>query len=137
VEEAAVSATPIWGRTHQLMAQSDLLLTKSGTSTLEASVFGTPMVAIYLMSRVSYHLMEWMLAIPHYALPNIVVGRRVVPEAYQMFATSEHIADSALRLLDGENLAAARADLAEVKAKLGEPGASKRAAEAILRSIRE
>jgi lipid-A-disaccharide synthase len=72
-----------------------------------------------------------------YAMANLVAGRRVVPELIQQDFTPERVASEAIRVLtDPAHAAAVRLALREVRAKLGEPGASRRAAHAVLEVAR-
>ncbi|MGC8666765.1 MAG: lipid-A-disaccharide synthase [Chthonomonadales bacterium] len=119
------------GRTYDVMAYSDVLLVCSGSATLEAAILGTPMVIVYRGSRImelEYKLRR-LHRIEHIGMPNIVCGRRVVPELIQRDATPQALAEHALRfLLEPETRAATKAALEEVRAALGEPGATARVA---------
>jgi lipid-A-disaccharide synthase len=120
---------------YRVMAAADLLLVASGTATLEAACYGTPMVVLYRLSSVSYALARALVrGVSHISLPNIVAGRGVVPELIQGRATPDGVAAAALLLL-GDEVARAgqRAALIEVRARLGEAGAGLRAARAVLR----
>ena len=62
------------------MAASDLLLVASGTATLEAACYGTPMVVLYRLSSCPTRLARVLVrGVSHISLPNIVAGREVVP----------------------------------------------------------
>jgi lipid-A-disaccharide synthase len=123
------------GRTYDCMAASDLLITASGTATLEAAILGVPMVIIYRGSpimRLEYSLRKSILE-DFIGMPNIIADRGVCPELINEDATPEAIADIALSLLgDDERLRRMKSELAEVSAALGEPGAVDRAARAVL-----
>lgn len=123
------------GGAHRVMAAADLVLVASGTATLEAACYGTPMVVVYRLSSTSYTLARLLVrGVSHISLPNIVAGREVVPELIQGRATAEGVARAALRLLeDGVARAEQRAALLEVRGRLGEAGAAGRAARAVLR----
>jgi lipid-A-disaccharide synthase len=122
------------GRTQELMSAADFALAKSGTTTLELACFGVPMIALYPISRWQYHLVaRWFITTPYLSLPNAVAGRKIIPEYYLYWGPPEPIAAEAVEILtNAERNRKMRADLAEVRAKLGEPGASERAAEAAL-----
>ncbi len=122
------------GRTPELMAAADFALAKSGTTTLELACFGVPMIALYPVSRWQYHLVaRWFITTPFLSLPNAVAGRKIIPEYYLYWGPPEPIAAEAVEILTNvERNRQMRADLAEVRGKLGEPGASERAAEAAL-----
>ena len=129
-----VEPTVIAGRTHDVMLASDLLLIASGTATLEAGLLGTPMVVTYQGPLLSYIIFGMLLCPGHLALANIVAEKNVVPELYMVNARPEKIAASALDILrDGGD--AMRRELGVIREKLGQPGASARAAEEILKII--
>jgi lipid-A-disaccharide synthase len=111
------------------IANSHLALCASGTATLEVGLLGTPMIVLYRLARWSYLLARLLVRLPHFAMVNLVLGREVVPELLQGEAEPERIGAEALRLLgDPEARARVRAGLAELRPRLGEGGASARAA---------
>ena len=122
------------GKTYELMAGADLLLVASGTATLEAGIIGTPMIVTYKLAPFTAFL-AWLLVrgVPHISLANLVAGREVVPELTQLRATPKAIARAALKMIREGRLAQMADELAaEVRPRLGEPGASGRAADEIL-----
>src|SRR5918996_5048911 len=121
------------GDTYAVMRAADLLLVNSGTATLEAALLGTPTVVCYRMSRLSEAWVRLLVRVPWIALPNITLGRRVVPELYQRAFTTEAVAVEALRLLDTPAVRAAQREAFEgLAGVLGEPGVGHRAAQRIL-----
>jgi lipid-A-disaccharide synthase len=111
------------------IADSHLALCASGTATLEVGLLGTPMVVVYRLASWTYLLARLLVRLPNFALVNLVLGREVVPELLQGEAEPERIAAEALRLLaDPEARGRQRAGLAELRPRLGEGGASARAA---------
>ena len=124
-------------RTPELMAASDLLLVASGTSTLEAAIYGTPMIVTYKLNPVTAYLVGPIVYMntKDFSLVNIVAGKRVVPEYYQPYAKPELIAREAVSLVRDGKLPAMREALGEVRRKLGSPGASRRAAEEVLKVL--
>lgn len=126
------------GEAYRVMAAADLLLTASGTATLEAACYGTPMVVLYRLSALSHALARLVVrGVAHISLPNIVAGRGLVPELIQGRATAAEVARAALILLRDEAARAAqRAGLGEIRARLGQAGAGERAARAVLREGR-
>jgi lipid-A-disaccharide synthase len=116
------------------LAASRAVLAKSGTGSLEACLHGTPTVVVYrvpgpltlLASRV-------LLSVPWFSSPNLVAGRRIVPEfALAKEREWEQVTEAVGELLaDGPVRAQCCADLAELRQRLGEPGASQRAAYAL------
>jgi lipid-A-disaccharide synthase len=111
------------------IADSHLALCASGTATLEVGLLGTPMIVLYRLAWWTYVLARLLVRLPNFAMVNLVLGREVVPELLQGEAEPERIAAEASRLLaDGEARARLRAGLAELRPRLGEGGASARAA---------
>jgi lipid-A-disaccharide synthase len=123
----------VWNRTPEVMAASDLLITASGTSTIEAAIHGTPMIVTYKVSTLSALTLGPLIRVRNYALVNIVAGREIMPEYYQFRAKPELIAREALSILHGDRLGEMRRQLADVRRKLGSPGASRRAAAEVLK----
>lgn len=123
------------GEAYRVMAAADVLLVASGTATLEAACYGTPMVVLYRLSAVSHALARRLVrGVSHIGLPNIVAGREIVREFVQGQATPDAVAGAALELLEDDVARAAqRAALLEVRVRLGEAGAGLRAAHAVLR----
>lgn len=122
----------------EVMAASDLLVVKSGTSTLQAAVVGTPMILFYRApSWVTYRLARLLIRVPWIGLANLVAGRGIVPELIHDEATPERLAHEALRLLtERRAYDEMKAALRSVREALGAPGASHRAAEAVLAECR-
>ena len=114
------------------LADSRLALVASGTATLEVGLVGTPMVVCYRVGWASALLGRLLLDLPYISLVNLVLDRGAVPEVLQKDATADGIAREAESLLAApERLAAMRAELAGLRAALGEGGGSYRAAKAV------
>ena len=113
----------------QAIADSHLALCVSGTATLEVGLLGTPMLVLYRLASWTYLLVWVLVRLPYVSLVNLVLERAAVPELLQGQARPEKIAREALALLtDRDRVAAMRADLGLLRARLGERGASARAA---------
>jgi lipid-A-disaccharide synthase len=111
----------------------DTILTVSGTVTLQIALMGTPMAIFYKASPLTYEVGKRLVKVDHFGLPNIVAGRRVVPEFLQEMATPRTLADEALHALNDAGYAEAMKEgLRTVQAELGEPGCSGRVAEMLL-----
>jgi lipid-A-disaccharide synthase len=120
------------GRTHEALGSANAGLVASGTATVEAALLGMPMVVVYRLSPLTYLLGRPLMRVDRFAMVNLIAGREVVPELIQSDFTAERAADEALVLLEDDARAERmRADLAEVRRRLGAPGASKRAADAV------
>ncbi|MGH7592345.1 MAG: lipid-A-disaccharide synthase [Gemmatimonadales bacterium] len=115
----------------RVLAAADAVIAKSGTTTLQAALAGVPMVVAYSINALSAELMRRLVTTRWFALPNLIVGREIVPELLQNRLTVSALAAAAGPLLDGESEAARhqRAGLAEVRHRLGGPGASDRVAQ--------
>jgi lipid-A-disaccharide synthase len=119
--------------TDAVLAAADVAITASGTATVQCALHGRPMVVIYRVSPLTYALGKPLARVDMYAMPNLIAERRIVPELIQDACTPARVADETVALLsDGERVFAMRAGLEEVRAKLGGPGASGRAAAAVL-----
>ena len=127
--------TLLFGHSHEALAAADLALVASGTATLEAALFKTPMVITYRQSPVSWALMRHMGYLPYIGLPNIVAGEAFVPEFLQDKATPGALANALLDLM--HDAAAQRAQVAKfhaIHATLRQDNSAK-AAEAVLRVL--
>jgi len=120
------------------IADSHLALCASGTATLEVGLLGTPMVMIYRLGRWTYMLARLLVRLPYVSLVNLVLGRKVIPELLQGNASPEQIAAEAEQILtDDHERERIRAGLAELRVRLGEGGASRRAAQEVASFLRE
>lgn len=125
----------------EVMALSDLVLVASGTATLQAAVVGTPMVLFYRTTPLTFWaaniVIRFLIRVEWIGLVNLVAGRTVVPELIQSAATGQRLYEEALRILDDRpTYDEMKRELAKVRAALGEPGASGRAAEVVLTTCR-
>jgi lipid-A-disaccharide synthase len=134
--ESTVPMEIVQGQSHAVLARCDLLLTCSGTATLEAALLGVPMVAMYRvdnpLDRILTYYKLYRGGYPMIALPNSVLGRRLVPELTNADITPERVASEGLALLcDRDRRATMLAGLAEVRARLGAPGTIGRLADLV------
>ena len=121
------------GQTDQVLAEADVAIVASGTVTVQAALHECPMVVVYRLSPITYRLGRRFVLVDTFAMANLVAGRRVVPELIQDAFTPSAVADLTIGLIrDPQQREKMRADLREVKAALGEPGASARAARIVL-----
>jgi lipid-A-disaccharide synthase len=125
----------VTGETDNALAASDVVLTASGTATIQAALHGRPMAILYKLSPLTYALGRRFVRVSSYGMVNLVAGRPIVPELIQSDCTADRIAREAISLLtDRARAEKMREDLAGVRSALGAPGASRRAAEAVLRA---
>ncbi len=114
------------------------IIAASGTVTLQAAIYGTPMVIVYKVSRISAWLARLLVKVPHVGLVNLVAGRRLAPELLQDQASSENIARALEHMLkDADELKDLRQQLIALRSSLGSAGASDRVAELALGMIRK
>ncbi len=128
--------TVVEGRTPAVVGSAALALVASGTATVETALLGTPMVVVYRLAPLTYALGRPFVRVARFAMVNLIAGRDVVPELIQGDFTPQRVAEEALRLLEDQARAERmRADLRAVRAALGAPGASARAADEVERLL--
>jgi lipid-A-disaccharide synthase len=133
-EGARLPLTLVSGNTDAVLASADVVLTASGTATVQTALHERPMVIVYRVSPLSYWLGRRFVKVDRFGMPNLIAEKRSIPELIQEGFTPEAAARETIRLLrDPAAAEAMRADLREVRRRLGAPGASARAAAAILR----
>ena len=126
------------GQTDSVLAASDVVVTASGTATVQTALHDKPMVIVYRLSPMTYRLGRRLLTVDAIGMVNLIAGAKIVPELVQEMFTPDAVANEAISMLtDRERAARIRQQLASVRTRLGGPGASRRAAEAILRLARE
>jgi len=110
---------------YEAMAAADVVLSACGTANLESALLGTPFVAFYRISRLTYALGRRFVRIDDYSIVNILAGARIVPELVQEDFTAENVAREALRLLESApDRAEMTARFKEIRRSLGEEPAS-------------
>ena len=115
--------------TYRVIRRCEMIIAASGTVTLEAAILGTPLVVVYKVNPLTYWLGKRLIKVQHVALANIIAGETVVPEFIQHHVTPERIASEAMRILgNGSCLLGMKQRLQKVREKLGDPGASDKAA---------
>ena len=120
-------------QTDEVLNASDAVVTASGTATVQTALHRKPMVVLYKLSPMTYRLGLPLAKVNMYAMVNLIAGERIVVELIQDACTPDAVATEAVRLLnDADYRSRMIAALDEVKRKLGGPGASDRAAEAVL-----
>ena len=120
-------------QTDDALSASDVVVTASGTATVQTALHGRPMVIVYRLSPLTYWLVKTFAHVDSAGMVNLIAGERIVPELLQEELTSQAVADAVVRFLsDPEHAERTRAALAGVRSQLGSSGASRRAAEAVL-----
>ncbi len=115
-----------------ILANSDFGLVKSGTSTLEAALVGTPFLIAYRISQISWIVGRKLIRTPFKGLVNLIAGAEVVPEFMQGEATPEALSEAALEYLESpEKAQAMRSRLAEIREMLSVRCASESVAAAV------
>jgi lipid-A-disaccharide synthase len=123
--------------TREALAAADAAAVASGTATLETALIGTPLVVVYKESFLNWHILGRLITTEHYGLVNLIAGARLAPELMQDEFTPTRLAAELLKLLDEEQNRMMRARLHATAAQLGTGGASTRAADTILRALRQ
>src|SRR6267154_595648 len=123
-------------QTYNALAAADAAIVSSGTATIEAALLDVPMVVVYRVTPLTAFLAKPLVRTPFFSMVNLIAGKRAVPELIQNDFTATRVAAEVLRLLNDQSARDALGrDLAEVRQRLGPPGAVERAAEAILKLL--
>jgi lipid-A-disaccharide synthase len=126
----------VLGQTYNALAAADAAIVSSGTATIEAALLDVPMVVVYRVTPLTALLAKPLVRTPFFSMVNLIAGKPAVPELIQNDFTADRVATEILRLLNDQSARESlRRDLAEVRHRLGPPGAVERAADAILRLI--
>ena len=124
------------GRASELMQRADVAAVASGTATLEAAIFRLPFILVYKVSWLTYVAARLVVKVKFLGMPNVLAGREIVREFIQHRAQPARMADALLALLaDRAARALVISEFDAIVAALGEGGASKRAAHAILAEL--
>ncbi len=92
IQNSSVPVQVIAGHSYEVMQKSDIVISASGTATLEIALMETPLVIIYKISWLEYQIAKWLIKIPHVGLCNILAGKSVAPELLQHSANPKNIA---------------------------------------------
>ena len=118
------------------LGKADIALACTGTVTMECAWFGVPTIALYKTSWTNYQIGKRMVTVKYLAMPNLLANEELFPEFIQDAATPDNLARAAMQLLgDASRRETVKRKLAKIVSTLGSPGASGRAAKAILRLL--
>jgi lipid-A-disaccharide synthase len=138
MKNIAVPVKVVEGFTYDVMNLSELLITASGTATLEGAMLGKPMIIIYKVSFPSYWIGRALIRVDYIGLVNLVAEKEIAPELIQKDVNPQRIADEAFRILRDPILSRKMTEsMGEVRQKLGEPGAVQRAARIVISLLHE
>lgn len=133
---AGLTVRVVEGETYNALAAADASIVSSGTATVEACLLNARMVVIYRVSPLTATLAKPLVRTEFFAMVNLIAEKEVVPELVQDDFRPERVAEETLRLLQDANARdAMRVGLAEVRRRLGPPGAVERAADEIARLL--
>lgn len=121
------------GAADDVLGAADVVVTASGTATVQTALHGKPMIIVYRLSPVTYAIGRAFVRVGTYGMVNLVAGKPIVPELIQdTFSPDAVVREARALLTDAAKAEEMRRGLADVRAKLGASGASARAAEAVL-----
>ncbi|MFU8886094.1 MAG: lipid-A-disaccharide synthase [Cyanobacteriota bacterium] len=127
---ASLPLPVIEGDAYNVMAAADVGLVSSGTATLEAALLGCPPVIVYRFSWLTYWLARLVIGRRSMGLPNVILGRAVFPELVQRDLRPDALVRQVQWL--HANRGALEPELAQLRSRMGTPGASQRAAQELL-----
>ncbi|MGW8195571.1 MAG: lipid-A-disaccharide synthase [Desulforhopalus sp.] len=123
---------------YNMMAACDAVIAASGTVTLELAILGVPMIVAYKLTPLSYRLGKLLIKLDHFSLVNLIAGYEAVPELLQDEVEPDRIAKELSTLvLQTRERERMKIALADVRKKLGERGASEKAAGLVMQMIEE
>lgn len=126
-----------FGRSQELLQAADCALLTSGTSVMEGTIIGTPMVVAYRTSPLSFLLAKLLVKVKYATLTNIMAESEVVPEFLQSTATPENLADALIPFFYEKSPQRRELllEMEEIRKSLGGPGASRAVVDIILEEI--
>lgn len=124
-------------KTHDVMSSADIIMLASGTATLEAMLFKKPMIVAYRLSGLTYLIVKLLAKIPYASLPNILAGKKIVPEYLQYDCTPENLSIELNSLLNSKDKQNEMKNVfLELSAGL-KKGANQQAANAVMELIKQ
>jgi lipid-A-disaccharide synthase len=122
---------------YEAMAYSDIALSSCGTANLEAALLGTPVIAFYRISPLTYYSGIKLMKIRHYSIVNILAGKKIIPELIQRDFTVGNIMDETRKILSSKRIQSEiKAEYEKINVALGEHMASENASRELERLIK-
>jgi lipid-A-disaccharide synthase len=122
----------VFGQTYSLLEEASAALVASGTATLETALYGVPEVVCYKGSGISYQIAKWLIKVKYISLVNLIMDKEVVKELIQEEMNAANIEKELKDLLKNkQRIAEMKKEYALLREKLGNSGASERAAKSI------
>ncbi len=133
LSDATLPPVVVEGQTDDVLAASDVVVTASGTATVQAAIHQRPMVIVYRLSPLTYRFVKAFAQVDTVGMVNLIAGTSVVPELIQEAFTPKAVAAEVVSFLTNpERAERTRVALGQVRDQLGGAGASQRAAELVL-----
>ena len=125
------------GKFRETVKACDLVVLASGTATLETALLGVPMVIVYVMNPFTYFLARKLVKVPAIGMVNLIAENTVMPELIQDAATPQSIMREVQGILSSPiRLEKMKEELAQVKRKVGGPGASEELAKRVMEYLK-
>ena len=133
----AANTNVIFGKTYDILQQSEAALVTSGTATLETALFKVPEVVCYKGSAISYAIARQLIKVKYISLVNLIMDREVVKELIQGELNTAMLKDELSKVLKGgEKRDKLQADYDELIQKLGGTGASEKTAQLMIDNLK-
>lgn len=128
----------IFGQTHSIIRHAKAAIINSGTASLEACIIGsTPQVVAYSGANFNFYVGKQIIKIEFISLGNLILGRKAFKELMQYYFTPDNLYSEVRRLIEDEEYRGnMESDYKEIRAALGEKGASTKIAEAMVRELK-
>lgn len=126
----------VYGQTYPLLQQAEAAVVTSGTATLETGLFEIPQVVCYIGNAISYQIAKRLVHVKYISLVNLILDKEAVTELIQNECTTERLAEElSLVIAGGNKRNQVLEDYTQLKKMLGKGGASKKVAQAVLKTI--
>ena len=133
LQETGIPVLIVESRTDNVIAAADVVVTASGTATVQTAIHQRPMVIVYRLSAVTYRLVKTFAHVDNAGMVNLIAGKEIVPELLQERFTANAVATEVIRFLTDRQAARHTSEmLAQVREQLGGGEVSRRVAERVL-----